>query len=141
MGESWNMYIPINTQLGIISGRDAIYFNEQKFSESPYGMTFTGEIAGALCSYNHLYKEWVPYTLSFYFPIYYVCYELDLYPNGRYLKSSFSLVKESALLTSILEKDITGKFKHQDFKHFVFATYDYVYEIIARDFKLEINIS
>ena len=129
---------PINTQLGIISGRDAIHLDEQKDVTSRYGMTFMGEIAGDLCSNNYTNKEWIPYILSFDCPIYFVGYELDLYPNVSYLKSSFCLIKESDLLTSILEKDLQGKFDKQNFRHFVLATYDYVYEIIACDFKLEI---
>lgn len=130
---------PIETKLGIISGRDAIYLDEQKMIEEPYGMIFTGEINGNLCSNNTSNMEWLSYRLSFDCPIYFSCHELDLYDESA-LNSSFDILVKSDLLASIINKDHRGKFK-DDFKHFVLATYDYVYEIIARDFMFETDIA
>ena len=130
---------PIITEVGIISGRDAIFLDEQKMVDKDLcAMVFVGELNGNLCSNNTAGKNWIPYRLSFRKPIYFACYELDLYYDERSINSSFDIVTESDLLASFLEKDFSGKFK-DDFNHFVLATYDYAYEIIACDFMLELD--
>ena len=133
-----SMRKPIETELGIISGRDAIYLDEQRIATKPYGLIFKGDFNGNLCSNNTTGKEWIPYELSFDYPLYFVCYELDLYPYELPLPSSFNTVAESELIASLFKQDWTGNLAKTDLNHYVLATYDYVYEILAQDFKLSI---
>ena len=142
------MRTPINTEVGIISGRDAIFLDEQKLVQGDScGMIFVGELNGDLCSNNATGKEWIPYKLSFEYPIYYFCCELDLYDHLYRAKlpkksSSFDIVTKSDLLTNLTENTIDFSSRYEgNFSHFVLATYDYIYEIVARDFTLEIDTS
>jgi hypothetical protein len=132
----------IETVVGIISGRDAIFLDKVEILSGKYGMTFTGELNGVLCSENKASDKWIPYKISFDDCIYHSCHELDLYSNERDLISSFDLVLKSDLLNSIFDKQDIGKFSNgskENYNHYVLATYDYIYEIVARDFKIEIS--
>lgn len=127
-----NIRKPIETELGIISGRDAIDFDKQEMIQKPFGLVFTGEINGDLCSKNNSNRDWIPYQLCFDYPIIFSCCELDLYKETD-LVSSFDILENSKLIANIHQKDYGRKFK-DEFKHYIFATYDYVFEIVARDF-------
>jgi hypothetical protein len=75
----------------------------------------------------------IKFTLFFNDPIYFKSYDFDFYHNLAKLKSSFDLVNSSKLI-----KEITGN-KKSRFKHYVFVTNDYVYEIISDYYILELN--
>lgn len=131
------MRTPVITELGVISGRDAIDLNKQEMIQKPFGLIFSGEINGKLCSNNISGSDWISYQLSFDYPLFFSCCELDLYRISD-LVSSFDILENSKLVADIHQNDVCEKFK-DNFKHYVFATYDYVYEIVARDFTFTVK--
>jgi hypothetical protein len=119
---------PIHTQLGVISGRDAIYLDtmEQEFNR----IIFKGEFNGIVCTKNETGQEWVPYKLSFNQIQAFDCRELEI--SKWEVVSSFDEVVHSGLLN---ELGLDGK----GYSHYILSTYDYVYSIIAKEFDLELT--
>ncbi len=50
---------PIETEVGIIFGRDAIYLDDIKFNLFPHKATFFGELNGHLCSNLKNTSKWI----------------------------------------------------------------------------------
>jgi hypothetical protein len=116
----------IVTQLGEISGRNAIYLD--KFLHDEAGLRLEGEINGSLCQVTEKKNLWLAYRLSFAGALAYDCRELEICRWSYF--SSFDEVEESAWLRELgLEARC---------RHYVVATYDFVYRIAATGFELEI---
>lgn len=132
-------YQAIKTEaVGVISGRDAIYLDEFKqIFDSKYNCIFKGEFNSILTEITSG-KDFIPYIFSFSGVIYYQCCELDLYINEKKLDSSFDLVCNSSLIQELKNGSISSKI-NEDHKHYVLQTYDYVFDIIAKDYKLVIE--
>ena len=132
-------YQAIKTEaVGVISGRDAIYLDEFKqIFDSKYNCIFKGEFSSSLTGINSD-KHFIPYIFSFSDVIYYQCCELDLYINEKKLDSSFDLVCNSSLIQELKNGSISSKIS-EDHKHYVLQTYDYIFDIIAKDYKLVIE--
>lgn len=132
-------YQAIKTEaVGVISGRDAIYLDEFKqIFDSKYNCIFKGEFNSILTEITSG-KDFIPYTFSFSDVIYFQCCELDLYINEKKLDSSFDLVCNSSLIQELKNGSISSKIS-EDHKHYVLQTYDYVFDIIAKDYKLVIE--
>ncbi|MDR1198127.1 MAG: hypothetical protein LBK94_03820 [Prevotellaceae bacterium] len=127
---------PIITNIGIISGRDAIFLDLVEHKNNV--LTFHGEINSDLLNIKDIGNDdFVKYTLNFYDVIFYQCYELDLY-NLNLLKSSFDSIKKSKLIEELNSRN-TEKITNEH-KHYRLATYDYIYEIISSKYILKINI-
>lgn len=120
----------ITKEVGRIYGRDAIFLDSfhQEFNEC----IFKGEFNSNLVEV-HFNQHFVPYTFHFLEVIYYQCCELDLYFEKT--NSSFDLVHDSQLLAKLRSKSSSEKIK-PDHQHYVLKTYDDVYNIIARNYKL-----
>ncbi|RRJ90617.1 hypothetical protein EG240_07930 [Paenimyroides tangerinum] len=122
-------------EVGFINGRDAIYLDEfkQTFNKTQ-NCVFKGVLNPKLvektCNKSH-----ISYVCQFEQVIYYEVHNLDLY-NENILCSSFDIVENSNLLVRL--KKYSSKVT-KEHKHYVFATYDYVYDIIATNYKLEID--
>ena len=54
------------------------------------------------------------------------------------MDSSFDFVDNSCLIQELTNRWTTSKIK-KDHKHYVLQTYDYVFDIVAKDYKLEIE--
>jgi hypothetical protein len=121
---------PIQTELGEIDGRDGIYLDDVKQTFSPNQLTFVGDINGNLCTNNSLGYRWYSYELTFHQVQAYDCRKLEIC-KWRVI-SSFDEVKDSEL---IKELRLEGK----GYKHYILSTYDYVYQVIAKDFELKIT--
>lgn len=131
--------IPIDTDLGILHGRDCIYLDlakQDKFDT----MTFTGEINGALVSKHKNQKEWFPFKLIFQRVL--ACYfcELDTYENlagTSYLdNSNFDWMEDSIWLQALpIRKD----YIKDQYTHYRLFTYNVVYPMIAVAYQLEID--
>lgn len=132
-------YQAIKTEaVGIISGRNAIYLDEFKqIFDSEYNCIFKGEFSSTLTEITSG-KDFIPYTFSFSNVIYYQCCELDLYVNENKMDSSFDFIDNSCLIQELTNRWTTSKIK-KDHKHYVLQTYDYVFDIVAKDYKLEIE--
>ena len=120
--------LSIETSLGILYGRDAIYLDLllQEFSK----IEFEGNFTTALCSKYNGSNNRIKYNIKFYGVIFFSGCELDNYQDELKMVSSFDI---------ILNSKIIEKFNSKNKKHFIFATYDYVYEIIAEDYILTLG--
>jgi len=105
----------IKTDLGFISGRDAIHLDKvQHFIES-LELIFEGVIDSDSCSIKQK-SDWINYSLTFINVKSYSCTQID---------------------DSIIEKDTESSFdcktvKDGEYIDYVLSTYDYIYEIKAQ---------
>ena len=133
--------IPIETKVGMISKRDGIFLDHVQ--SDGHNMTFVGEINGALVS-NYKYnndREDFPFTLTFRRILACFSCELDTYENmgdiSYHNSSDFDLIEESAWLQSL---PVRQDYDKSSYHHYRLATYDTIYNIIATDYNLEIEI-
>lgn len=125
---------PIITEVGKIWGRDAIFLHRVNvINECTFELT--GQFNGALCSnlqdnddrnYKIVFKEVHVFKMI----------ELD-FDETEY-ESSFDMIENSKQILKMIETDKTNYIGKIDdtYKHFVFRTYDTVFEIIGKAFQL-----
>jgi hypothetical protein len=109
----------IKTKLGYIIGRDAIYLDFVKYSVDEVKLVFEGQISGDLCSVSQS-EEWIEYQLIFECVNQFKCTPIDDFDENRTL-SSFDEVANN------LNIDSTD---------YILSTYDHIYEINAKSYKL-----
>ncbi len=119
--------IPIETPVGNLNGRDAIYTDMLIHSQCPSILEAEGEFAANLCSSYEGDNKWIKFKISFFQVLFFNGWEIEFYPYEKRIVSSFDFIENSELLDGFGE--------HQK-KHFVFSTYDYIYEIIAANYKI-----
>jgi hypothetical protein len=124
---------PIQTAVGIISGRDAFYLGSVSHDYAKSSVAFSGEINSGLCSASPNDNSWLPYSLTFRSVIGFRQSELDFF-EGPY-DSSFFTILGSSWLSNMRQRDHSGKLQ-QKHQHFVLFTYDDVFEVIAERFEL-----
>ena len=128
-----NAPTPIETSLGILKGRDCIYLDKVYKKDRSY--LFEGEINGRLL--NNGKDSFIKYKLEFKNVISMFTCELDSYDaintNSVY---SFEIIEDSKYLKKL---SADKKFDSKAFKHFRFKTYDDIFDIIAKDYALEIK--
>lgn len=131
--------VPIETDLGIITMRDGIFLD--RVLSDGYHMIFTGEINGALVANPTSGKEWFPYTLTFRGVLVCLSCELDTYEgmgDSSFPGSSdFDIIEESAWLQSL---PIRTDYDKTHYHHYRLSTYDMIYNIIAKDYELDIDM-
>ena len=119
-----NLVKPIETALGELHGRDAIFLEE--LQQKGIRLLFRGEINGALCRRAPEKKNmWLRYELELVNVLAYDCRELDVCTWNTI--SSFDEIAES---TWLLELDLTDRlreFKLPEAHHYIVSTYDFVY--------------
>ena len=127
--------VPIETSVGILSGRDCIHLDTVIQDTSKNMMVFAGDINGPLVSRA---IDWMSYKLTFIQVLAYFCCELDTYENlvKTTSCSSFVLMENSAWLETL---PIKYDFDKSAYKHYRLFTYDDVYDVIATGYELEIN--
>lgn len=131
--------VPIITEkFGELKGRDCIYLNQVIFDDNNRSLVIKGEINGNLITQENIDNEKdFPFTLTFERIIHYSTTELDTYcglKGGDFSKSSFDEVLNSEFLANFPIRD---DYEKSDFRHFLVFTYDFVFDILARDFVLE----
>ncbi len=129
--------ISVQTSVGYIKGRDAIYLDKVIFINERT-IQVEGEINMNLCldaleSEKGTSKK---YKIVFNDVLSLKMVELDFY-DSEDGKSSFDLIESSNQIDEMMKKDSAGKID-KTFKHLVFATYDSVFEIICSGFDLDI---
>lgn len=128
-----NVPTPIETSLGILKGRDCIYLDKVYKKDRSY--LFEGEINGRLL--NNSVDRYIKYKLEFKNVISMFTCELDSYyainTNGVY---SFEIIENSKYLKTIAAND---DLDIKSLKHYRLKTYDDVFDIIAKDYALEIK--
>lgn len=129
----------IDTEVGIITGRDAIYCHHVKvLSEAEF--CITGELMGNNCSKTADNIE-VKFSITFSGVLLFKMLELD-FDNIKY-ESCFDSIEDSEILANLRARDkaahigkidrgydAQGKFSYAVFhQHFVFRTYDSVLKL------------
>ena len=129
---------PIETEVGVIRGRDAVYLD--RLEGDGTDLTVTGELNGALVSKNPENLEWIPYQLVFHSVLSYFTCELDTYEamteyrTGR--PESFLLVEESPYLRDL---PVRSDYKREEYHHYLLYTYDVVINVLAKKMSLRIR--
>lgn len=122
---------PIETVVGKLTGRNALYLDEVRQTFAPPSLIFKGSLSAPRCS-NYQGEERFPaYEALFEDCQYYDCTSLDAYKREKHLSSSFDIVIDSELLNSLKLS--------AHYNHYVLATYDFVYEIVAKNFALNLK--
>jgi len=125
---------PVTTSVGKIWGRDAIYLDETRIvNEST--IELIGDFNGSLC--EHLADgSFHKYQITFQSVMWFQMIELD-YDDMEY-RSSFDEVKNSRQLEAMLARDRAAGIGKIDinYHHFVFRTYDIVFQFVGRSFEL-----
>lgn len=132
---------PIETQVGIISGRDAFYLDNIHFEYiGKQGTTirFEGSINGNLCSHNEKNLEWLKYTLVFPHVLVFQMVELDFSDFSG--MASFVQVIDSDWIAECRAFDTASKVSYEH-NHYIFETYDDVFDIVSRGYELNISES
>jgi len=117
----------IQTVVGFLVGRDAIYLNDIQHDYTKRMVSFVGEINAGLATKYEGSAKWLGYQITFKGVGAVSMTELDCYEQERDLVSSFDLVIQPR-----------RKGFSESSKQFVFATYDHVFELIAIDYAFEI---
>ncbi len=139
-------FIPIETELGYLMGRDCIYF-DTVIQDGWDNLIFKGSLNGGLVSKRrHLNQKkikWFHYKLTFKRVLTCFSCELDTYENITRLAhtdyfegSSFDLVEKSTWLKSLPVRD---DFDRKIYKHYRIKTYDVVYDIICVSYEMKIK--
>jgi len=118
----------VNTEIGVISGRDAIYLDDVVQDYKHRTIVFSGEINSALASGYSGKEKWLKYSIKFTGVDCLSMTELDCYEYELEMLSSFDVLSKPRL-----------KSRDRACKQFVFATYDHVFEVMAQDFDLAIE--
>lgn len=121
--------VPVQTELGLLVGRDCIHLNEMRHGQQPSVVTFSGSLNSHLCDGYRGDRDFLPFELVFEHVFALEGFELDRYPRQRRLKSSFDRVPDSDW-----QKLAPGV------RHFVVATYDFIYEIAAKQYVLRVGV-
>ncbi len=144
---------PIETEVGFITGRDAIYLKDIIFiHDSEYCVK--GVVLGTNCTKIVIDVE-LPFSLTFKGVLLWRAVELDFAERVTNIEtdSCFDLIEYSEILKNIRSWDVAastgkidrgydknGKFSDEIWhQHFVLSTYDTVFEIVAQSYDLVIE--
>jgi hypothetical protein len=117
----------INTEIGIIKGRDAIYLDKILFSKETE-LTLTGEFS---------YDKWdKKFEMTFKGIVFLSTIELDFDKRGQ--NESLAVVEDSETIKEFKKLDHSSKINDR-YKHYYIRTYDTVFEIISDRFELTIE--
>ncbi|MCE5170832.1 hypothetical protein LQV63_16130 [Paenibacillus profundus] len=126
-------YKPVETELGFISGRDAIYVYDIHYDYNRRTVTLQGEFNGLLCS-DISSEEFIAYEMIFEDVYVFKSIELDvcleLMDTEEVTYCSIGEYTESDLLETI------KKARNVHLKHYVIQTYDDVFVIACKHLKL-----
>jgi hypothetical protein len=126
--------VPIITEVGKIWGRDAIFLDKVNvLNECTFELT--GQFIGALCSNLHDDDD-RNYKIVFKEVYIFKMIELD-FDEIEY-QSSFDIIENSKQISKMIEEDKINQIGKIDdtYRHYVFRTYDTVFEIIGKSFQL-----
>lgn len=118
----------IQTSVGFLEGRDAIYFDGLHHDYEKRTVSFFGEINASLASKYEGSAKWLRYQITFKGVDAISMTELDCYEHELELASSFDRVTEPRLKSRI-----------ESCEQFVLATYDHVFELMATGYEFEIT--
>ena len=119
-------YVPIQTVLGTLKGRDCIYLDDAAFQNGVNQFVLKGEINGNLCSKKRTGID-IPYEIIFFGVMALKMVELDSCDSDS--ESSFDEVIGSSWIKSLGGKVDTNH------HHYYFQTYDEVFEVVCDRYK------
>ena len=122
-------YQAIQTSLGILRGRDAIYLVSIDVQITSGILRLVGNISGSLCSEPQT-QDWISYQLSFYGVLAFKVIELDSWDHVS--SSSFDEVVNSNWI-----RELGGKVTPSH-KHYLVQIYDDVVEVVCKRYDLQI---
>ncbi len=124
----------IQTPLGELHGRDAVYLDHVYMNYAKKELVLKGEINGGLAP--KAVDDFIPYELIFTEVYYFNMIELDValgMSEQKYTQGScFDELIDTPLLATIASA------RGKDLKHFLLKTYDDIFEIACRDYKMTI---
>jgi hypothetical protein len=124
--------IPIQTTVGVLWGRDAIFLDDVEFSYNNNIVRLKGEFGSRFDTDNSATK----YLLEFRSVYIFKMVELDLSDE------LIDMDDHNSSLFEILESDLLECAKRNrgvDLRHFIIQTYDDVFEIVCKDYELNIE--
>ena len=131
----------IDTPVGIVAGRNAIYLDSIDYNYDARTVSFSGQFDAGLCRGYKGDKAWIDYTISYRSVIYFRQVELDHYSPDTLneITSSIDENTGSELLAALKEIEKGNKIS-PDHKHYLLATYDDIFDVVARDIKIELKM-
>jgi hypothetical protein len=127
--------VAVDTIVGVIRGRSAIYLDEIQFSKLG-SVTLKGHLSGRCCSRPINAADWIPYRLTFR-PQIWMQTSIDLHEEDGYA-SSVDEVVESRWIEEIRSRR-AGHYVTPAYKHYVVSTYDDIFDFVAEGFTLELG--
>lgn len=130
----------IKTLVGIVAGRNAIYLHNIEHRYEDQTIVFEGIFESQLCSDYAGNKEELKYKITFNRVLYFRMVELDHYPLNI-LNETVSSIDEnidSQLIQELKAKDSAFKVRPEH-RHFIIATYDDIFDVVAFDVKIEVE--
>ncbi len=119
----------VNTEiiLSQVNARDGIFidFVNQDYKES--SLTFIGDVKGELLGLPEGYRR---FLLVFSVVSYYSCVDLDFSEVDAQSVSNFNIIQDSEYIRL---NQLIG------FNHYYLSSYDYAYEIIAKEVNFQFN--
>jgi|GEM_PF-3814751 len=119
--------INTNLKLSELNARDAIYINQVEQIISKAELIFKGQIDGDFLNSK---EDFVNFTLIFKTVNFYDCTFLDFATIENKMKSNFN---------EFINSDYLIKHNLSEYKHYVLSTYDFNYQIIAKECELAIE--
>ena len=123
-------YKPVETDLGILEGRDCIYLDEVFLKDNQTTLILVGEINGNLCS-NKQSGKFISFELIFSGVIALQMIELDSWDFAS--KASFDEVVESDWIG-----ELGGKVDSTH-RHYLVQTYDDVFDVVCHSYQLKLK--
>ena len=120
---------PIETDLGYIRGRDALFLRQVRFENRTTTLILEGAINAKLCSKSEATTDY-DYRLRFINVLALKMIELDSWHYTN--QSSFDEILDSDWI-----RQLRGKVTSDD-RHFVVQTYDDVFEVVCEHFDFEV---
>lgn len=126
-------YIPVDTAYGTLFGRDAIFLDG--YSSDGYSLLLKGQVNAALASRPPPSGEFLDYKIRFLGVVAVRIMELDTY-EATQAQAGWPLTSFDEVEDSAWKGGLRGKVRAES-KHFVFQTYDLVFDVICDRYELE----
>jgi len=132
-----SQFVPVSTEIGTLSGRDAIYLTSVSFPDRCNTVEVSGEFNCALASKPLAATgKWQAYTIRFCNVLALRVTELAAWEStqgGKWPKTSFDEVIESEWLAQLRSSE------NPELHHFILQTYDDVFEVICAGYELDMK--
>lgn len=122
---------PIEINQQIIYGRDKIWLNALQQNDNVLTLLLEIEFENSSSQLNLIFSGLLFHSST----------ELDTYEKSKWStswltsQSNFEQIQDSDLINERVK--IRDDYNDQDFKHYRVSTYDYIIDVIAKDYQLE----